>query len=106
MKKEPSELEELTLLLVHNVKKTIAENLHKALEKKRMSAPKNRCEYCNQCLPHYTQEWVGEQIGVNKSTIVHYFQGNRTPSIPRLMQIAEALDVSLFDLLKDLTNNQ
>jgi DNA-binding XRE family transcriptional regulator len=85
-----------------HVAEIISRNLHAALAYKQKTSPRGRCEHCNQCLPHYTQEWLAEQIGVKKATILHYLQGNRPPSISRLMKMAKALDVSWFVLLDGL----
>jgi len=84
------------------MKEIISSNMRKALKAKQKSFSGTRCEHCGQCLPNYTQEWVGEQIGVSKATIVHYFQGNRLPSIERLYSIAVALEVGLATLLQGL----
>ena len=60
----------------------------------------SRCECCNQILPNpYTQEWVGKQCGWTKATIVHYFQGNRIPSVLNLLKVAKVLECALSDLL-------
>jgi len=86
----------------------ISENIREALReyKEANGVTQTQCQCCKQMLPNpYTQEWVGEQIGVSKATIVHYFQGNRIPSIVRLLQIASVLNVNLIDLLNG-TNQQ
>lgn len=40
-----------------------------------------------------TQEQLGKQIGVAKSTIVGYEKGNREPDIDKIKKISEALEV-------------
>ena len=58
------------------------------------------CPCCQQSLPnHYTQEWLGIQCGMTKNTIVHYFQGNRVPSVLNLLKVSKVLECTLSDLL-------
>jgi len=93
----------------------IASNLHRAFEeyKKRQGIATNqvgqvtdRCACCNQLLPNpYTQEWLATQCGMTKAKLVHYFQGNRIPSIITLLTIAKALDSSIDDLVEGVTHS-
>mgnify|MGYP003144020188 CR=1 FL=1 len=88
--------------------KTISNNMKRALEdfRKRRGVLKSRCECCGQLIPdQYTQEWVGQQAGMTKATVVHYFQGKRVPSVVSLHTIAEVLEVSVEDLLKKENKN-
>ena len=59
------------------------------------------CPCCNQSLPHpYTQEWLGGECGMTKATIVHYFQGNRIPSVVNMLKVAKVLECTLDQLLE------
>ena len=85
--------------------KTISNNMKRALddfrERRGVGVVRLRCECCGQLIPNeYTQEWVGQQAGMTKATIVHYFQGKRVPSVVSLHAIAEVLEVSVEYLLK------
>lgn len=61
----------------------------------------SRCPCCNQVLPNpYTQEWLGGEVGMTKATIVHYFQGNRIPSIVNMLKVAKVLECTLSELLQ------
>lgn len=48
----------------------------------------------------YTQEQLGELIGVAKTTITGY-EKNREPSVAKIGEIAEALDVDVNFLFQD-----
>ena len=88
------------------VAQQIAANLRREFKSlKFYNAPlDDRCPCCKQLIPIvYTQEWLATQCGMTKAKIVHYFQGNRVPSIPDLLKIAGVLDCALDDLLKDIT---
>lgn len=63
----------------------------------------SRCCTCGQILRSpFTQEWVAEQCGMTKATIVHYFQGTRIPSVLSLKKIADVFDVEIDVLLKGI----
>ena len=82
--------------------KQFALNLKQRLDlfKTAQGQVKDRCPCCNQVLPNpYTQEWLGQQCGMTKATIVHYFQGNRMPTVIAIAKIAKALNCSIIDLL-------
>ena len=84
----------------------IAQNIRGSLAAYKTEQGVTECPCCKRAHPNpYTQEWVAEQIGVSKATIVHYFQGNREPSVSRLLDIAEALNVRLADLLKGVDHD-
>ena len=76
--------------------KIIAKNLKVAFRKFKDSN-EEKCPCCGQSLKNaYTQEWLAEAIGVKKPTIIHYFQGNREPSVGRLIKIAEIVKPEIF----------
>ena len=96
----------------------IASNLHRAFDEYKKSHGivtnpvgqvtnnTDRCACCNQRLPNpYTQEWLATQCGMTKAKLVHYFQGNRIPSIVTLLTIAKALDSSIDDLVEGVTHS-
>ena len=82
--------------------KRIGTNMKKALEDfRKRRGVRQRCDCCGQLIPNeYTQEWVGKQAGMTKATVVHFFQGNRVPSVGTLLTLAEVLEVSVDFLLK------
>ncbi|WP_341822572.1 helix-turn-helix transcriptional regulator [Wolbachia endosymbiont (group A) of Clivina fossor] len=51
----------------------------------------------------YTQKDLAEKIGVKYWVILHYEKGKRKISIRRLYSIAEALSVSIIDLIPEHT---
>lgn len=62
-----------------------------------------RCSCCNQLLPNpYTQEWLGQQCGMTKATVVHYFQGTRIPSLVNIAKLAKSLDCEFISLLAEI----
>lgn len=59
------------------------------------------CPCCQQPLPNpYTQEWLGGECGWTKATVVHYFQGNRIPSVVNMLKVAKVLECTLPSLLE------
>ena len=89
----------------HPAAKQLASNLKNQFEiyKKAAGESCNICPCCGQSLANtLTQEWLGEQCGMSKATIVHYFQGNRMPSIVNIAKLARALNCEFIDLLKDI----
>lgn len=48
----------------------------------------------------FTQEQLGQKIGVAKSTLTGYEKGNREPDISKIKKILEALDLEADDLLE------
>ena len=84
-----------------------AENLHREFDRLKLDkgfvTESKRCPCCKQLLPNpYTQEWLGKQCNMTKATIVHYFQGNRIPSLPTVAKLAKALECSMDDLLNGI----
>jgi len=92
----------------------IGVNMCRALQIYKEAKERNlegRCPHCNstislkkrrQLIPNeYTQAWVGEQCGLSKATIVHYFQGTRSMPVERLIKIAQVLDVTVSYLLEE-----
>lgn len=64
------------------------------------------CPCCQQPMPNpYTQEWLGSQCGMTKATIVHYFQGNRIPSILSMLKVAKVLECTLNSLLEGVDSS-
>jgi hypothetical protein len=62
-----------------------------------------RCSCCHQLLPNpYTQEWLGKECGMTKATIVHYFQGNRIPSLVNIAKLAKSLGCEFIALLAEI----
>ena len=60
----------------------------------------NLCPCCQQPIQNpYTQEWLAEECGMTKATIVHYFQGNRIPTIVNMLKVAKTLECTLSSLL-------
>lgn len=47
----------------------------------------------------YSVKQVAEILGVTEGTIRHYESGRREPPLSKLEQLAEILDVHLFDLI-------
>lgn len=45
-----------------------------------------------------TQKWLGERVGVNKSTITDLINKKRLPSLPVASRIAKMLDVSIEEI--------
>jgi len=89
------------------IKQIIAANMRQALENykesKNVLKGVDRCPHCNQLIRNkYTQEWVGEQCGLSKATIVHYFQGTRSMPVERLIKIAQVLNVTVSYLLEGI----
>lgn len=75
-------------------------NLRIALELKKSNFKTTRCKCCGQQHPNpYTQAWLAEETGISKATVVHYFQGNRIPSLHRTVLISKALNISIKNLL-------
>lgn len=48
-----------------------------------------------------TQDDVAELLGVTSPAVNHYFNGRRTPSIRQIKTIAEALGMSVSELIGD-----
>lgn len=48
----------------------------------------------------FTQEQLGQKIGVAKSTLTGYEKGNREPDISKIKKILEALELEADDLLE------
>ena len=76
--------------------KIFSRNLRIALELKKANFEITRCKCCGQLHPNpYTQAWLAEEIGISKATVVHFFQGNRIPSLHRTILISKALGISV-----------
>lgn len=89
----------------HPVAMQFARNLKNqfALYKKAAGESCDVCPCCGQSRANtLTQEWLGEQCGMSKATIVHYFQGNRIPSIVNIAKLARALNCEFTDLLAEI----
>lgn len=52
----------------------------------------------------WTQDGLAEMVGVTRSTISAIECGERRPSLPVLMSLASALEMSLDDLTKAMPN--
>lgn len=46
-----------------------------------------------------TQKDIADQIGLDRSAIVHYEKGDSTPSFKNLYKISQILNVSIDELL-------
>lgn len=61
----------------------------------------SRCPCCQQSLPNiYTQDWLASECDMTKATLVHYFQGNRIPSIVNMLKIAKVLECPLDAIIQ------
>ena len=53
-----------------------------------------------------TNKWLGEQLGVNPSTVSKWCTNSSQPDLETLMKITRLLEVKVQDLLNDLQNHE
>lgn len=51
-----------------------------------------------------TSRWLYEKLGVSKITVSRWVRNDRQPSIEKLYEIAESLNVEVSDLLLSVDN--
>ena len=45
-----------------------------------------------------SDEWLAQRIGISRTAVNQIINGHTTPSLKRLYQMADALEVHLFEL--------
>lgn len=53
-----------------------------------------------------TSKWLAEQLGVNPSTVSKWCTNTSQPPLETLIQIAQHLEVTIQDLLRDTVQTQ
>ena len=49
-----------------------------------------------------TQQQLAEKLNLDRSSVAKYEKGSSTPSLKKLPEICETLNISIDDLLKDI----
>ena len=89
------------------VAQVIANNLMGILAKYRSEWDKDnketRCEACGSKVANpFTQEWLAAEVGMTKSSLIHFLHANRMISLVDLTRICQRLNVTMEYMTRGL----
>jgi DNA-binding XRE family transcriptional regulator len=85
------------------IARILGENLKQIFEEFKQEKEKKICPCCMRVLPNiFTQEWLAAEVGISKGTIVHFFQGKRTPQLWQLEAFSKVLEVPISEFINNL----